>query len=70
MVVTESPITIEQGKEYTLTVGAGGAGDTSGTGFSGSGNDSVFGYITSIKGGASHTQSDGQAWWFWWWCWL
>ena len=46
---TETPLVVTYGQSLTVTVGAGGAAKSSGDG--NQGNDSVFGTITSYKGG-------------------
>jgi hypothetical protein len=48
----ESPLTVNAGTSYTVTVGAGGAGDPNVSSIGTNGANSVFGPITSTGGGA------------------
>ena len=49
----ESPLTVNAGTSYTVTVGAGGAGDPSAGSIGTNGANSVFSTITSIGGGGA-----------------
>jgi hypothetical protein len=68
----ESPLTLALDTLYTVTVGAGGAGDQVVAWFIKHGNNSVFSTITSTGGGkavvVSLQNGSSNRWFRWWWC--